>query len=104
MPERRRAMNRHVKAKPVKKAKQIKVDPTTVATVWHSMQTICREMRHVMDRTAQNYLISQLHDVSVGIWGADGATIAVPEGLPTQFLGTGFAVKSLVEKFRGDIH
>jgi len=80
-----------------------KADPTTVATVWHSMQTICREMRHVMDRTAQNYLISQLHDVSVGIWDAKGATIAVPEGLPTQFLGTGFAVKSLVEKFGGDI-
>ena len=86
------------------KATRAKADPTTVATVWHSMQTICREMRHVMDRTAQNYLISQLHDVSVGIWGAKGETIAVPEGLPTQFLGSGFAVKSLVEKFGGDIH
>src|SRR3990170_2907457 len=86
------------------KATRAKADPTTVATVWHSMQTICREMRHVMDRTAQNYLISQLHDVSVGILGAKGETIAVPEGLPTQFLGSGFAVKSLVEKFGGDIH
>src|SRR3990170_4082259 len=86
------------------KVKKAKADPTTVATVWHSMQTICREMRHVMDRTAQNYLISQLHDVSVGLWSARGDTIAVPEGLPTQFLGTGFAVKALVEKFGGDIY
>ncbi len=62
------------------------VDAITVSTVWHSMQTICKEMRHVIDRTAQNYLISQLHDVSVGIWDAKGSTIAVPEGLPVQFL------------------
>ena len=66
------------------------IDPTTVATVWHSMQTICKEMRHLVKRTAQNYLIGQLQDMSVGIWGADGTTIAVPVGLPTQFLGTTF--------------
>ena len=79
------------------------VDPITIATVWHSMQTICREMRHIVDRTAQNYLIGQLHDVSVGIWAATGTTIAVPVGLPVQFLGTHFAVKSLVEKFGNDL-
>ena len=38
------------------------VDPTTIATVWHSMQSICREMRDVMSRTAQKFLIAQLHD------------------------------------------
>ncbi|MBI2960026.1 MAG: hydantoinase B/oxoprolinase family protein [Betaproteobacteria bacterium] len=83
--------------------KKAVADPTTVATVWHAMQTICREMRHVIDRTAQNFLISQLHDVSVGIWDARGGTVAVPVGLPVQFLGAGFAVKSLVEKFGSDI-
>jgi N-methylhydantoinase B len=75
------------------------VDKTTVSTVWHSMQTICYEMRHIIDRTAQNYLIGQLHDVSVGIWTADGRTVAVPVGLPVQFLGTGFAVRDIVRKF-----
>jgi len=79
------------------------VDPITVSTIWHSMQTICREMRHVIDRTAQNFLISQLHDVSVGIWDAKGGTVAVPVGLPVQFLGTGFAVQALVEKFGDNI-
>jgi N-methylhydantoinase B len=79
------------------------VDPITVSTIWHSMQTICKEMRHVIDRTAQNFLISQLHDVSVGIWDAKGGTVAVPVGLPVQFLGTGFAVKALVEKFGDNI-
>lgn len=79
------------------------VDAITVSTIWHSMQTICKEMRHVMDRTAQNFLIAQLHDVSVGIWDAKGGTVAVPVGLPVQFLGAGFAVKALVEKFGDNI-
>ncbi len=88
----------------ISKISKPKIDATTVATVWHSMQTICWEMRHLVDRTAQNYLIGQLHDLSVGIWGADGATIAVPVGLPVQFLGTTFAVQDLVKKFEGNIH
>jgi len=84
-------------------ARKLRADPTTVATVWHSMQTICREMRHVIDRTAQNFLISQLHDISVGLWDAKGTTVAVAVGLPPQFLGAGFAVKALLEKFGDDI-
>jgi N-methylhydantoinase B len=80
------------------------VDATTVATIWHSMQTVCKEMRHLVQRTAQNYLIGQLQDMSVGIWGADGTTIAVPVGLPVQFLGTTFAVQDLVKQFTGDIN
>jgi len=82
----------------------VNIDPTTVATVWHSMQTICKEMRHIVKQTAQNYLIGQLQDLSVGIWGVDGSTIAVPAGLPVQFLGTTFAVKDLVRNFAGDIN
>jgi N-methylhydantoinase B len=81
----------------------IAADPITVATVWHGMRTICYEMRHVIERTAQNYLIGQVHDVSVGIWAADGATVAMPIGLPVQFLGTHFAIKSMVERFRGNL-
>lgn len=82
---------------------KIDIDSTTVATVWHSMQSICREMRYVIDRTSQNFLISQLHDVSVGIWDAKGSTVAVPIGLPVQFLGAGFAVRDLVAKFGKNI-
>ena len=64
-------------SRPSKPTKIPNIDPTTVATIWHSMQTICKEMRHMVKRTAQNYLIGQLQDMSVGIWGADGTTIAV---------------------------
>ena len=29
------------------------IDSMTLATVWHSFQSICKEMRHVIERTAQ---------------------------------------------------
>jgi len=82
---------------------EARTDPITVATVWHYLQTTAREMRHIIDRTAQNYLIGQLHDVSVGIWAGQGETVAVPVGLPVQFLGSGFAVRSIIEKFGDDL-
>ena len=82
---------------------EVKTDAVTVATVWHYLQTTAREMRHIIDRTAQNYLIGQLHDVSVGIWAGRGETVAVPVGLPVQFLGSGFAVQSIIEKFGDDL-
>ncbi len=78
-------------------------DPITVATVWHSFQTICREMRHMMTRTAQSFLMSQLKDLSVGVWKADGSTVAMPEGLLDQFLGTRFAIDHIRTTFGDDL-
>ncbi|MEE8435071.1 MAG: hydantoinase B/oxoprolinase family protein, partial [bacterium] len=80
------------------------VDHTTLSTIWHAMQTYCREMRHIMVRTCQNFLMGQLKDISTGIWDAGGRTVAIPVGLPTQFLGTGIAVKDITKKFGDDIH
>lgn len=74
------------------------VDPITLSTVWHAFQSIGREMRHVIDRTAQNYLIAQLHDMAAGIWDVRGRTIAVPEGPTSMFLSQGFTVKYIMEK------
>lgn len=78
-------------------------DPITLATIWHSLQTTCREARHVIKRTAQSYLIGQAQDVSVGIWDARGNTVAVPTGLPVQFLGTRFAAQAILELFKDDL-
>jgi N-methylhydantoinase B len=72
-------------------------------TVWHSLQRTCREMRHIIMRTAQNYLIGQLQDVSVGIWRADGTTVAIAQGIPSQMHGTRFAIRSIVERFEGNL-
>jgi N-methylhydantoinase B len=79
-------------------------DPTTISTVWHGFQTVCREMRHMMGRTAQSFLMAQLMDLSVGVWRADGATVAMPEGLLDQFLGTRFAIEDIRARFGDDLH
>ena len=80
------------------------IDPITLSTIWHGFQSLCREMRNMVTRTAQSYLIATLKDLSVGIWLADGSTVAVPEGLPGQFLGTHLAIASIREKFKDDLH
>jgi len=54
------------------------IDQLTLSTVWHSFQSLCREMRSMMTRTAQSYLMATLKDMSVGVWLADGSTVAVP--------------------------
>jgi N-methylhydantoinase B len=79
-------------------------DPTTISTVWHALQRACWEMRYVIDRTGQSYLMTQLHDISVGLWDAQARTVAVPVGLPVQFLAGKFAVRYLLDKFGDDIH
>jgi N-methylhydantoinase B len=78
---------------------QRSVDPITLSTVWNAFQSACREMRYVMDRTAQSYLIAQLHDVGAGIWDARARTIAVPEGPTSMFLSQKFSVRYLLDKF-----
>jgi N-methylhydantoinase B len=80
------------------------VDLLTVSTVWHSLQRICREMRRVIERTSQSYLISQMRDISVGIWDGDGNTVAIPCGLPIQFIGGKFSVRYIMNEYKGEIY
>ena len=81
-----------------------KIDPITLSTTWHAFQSIAREMRHVIDRTAQSYLLAQLHDMAAGIWDAQGRTIAVPEGPTSMFLSQHFCVEYILEHFGHDLH
>src|SRR3972149_1826646 len=80
------------------------IDPITLSTVWYGFQSLCREMRSMVTRTSQSYLISTLKDMSVGVWLADGSTVAVPEGLPVQFLGTSYAIEDIREMYKDDLH
>ena len=80
------------------------IDPITLSTIWHSFQTLVREMRHMVTRTSQSYLMSQLKDVSVGLWLADGSTVAMPQGLLCQFMGTKYAIQAVREQFGDDLH
>ena len=81
-----------------------RIDPVTLSTVWHGFQSTAREMRNVVDRTAQSYLLAQLHDMAAGIWDAQSRTIAVPEGPTSMFLSQKFAVETILEKFGDDLH
>jgi N-methylhydantoinase B len=79
------------------------VDPLTLSTVWHSLQRICREMRRVIERTSQSYLISQLKDISVGIWDGQGNTVAIPVGLPAQFVGAKYSVRYILNEYGANV-
>ncbi|OGA64670.1 MAG: hypothetical protein A3G81_25090 [Betaproteobacteria bacterium RIFCSPLOWO2_12_FULL_65_14] len=81
-----------------------RIDPITLSTIWHTFQRVCYEMREVLERTAQSYLIGRLHDNSVGIWDAQGRTVAIPVGLASQFVGGKFTVQYILAKFKGDLH
>ena len=81
-----------------------KVDPITIATIWHYIQRVCREMRDTAERTATNVLVVTLHDMAYGIWDADGRVIAIPEGFPPRLISSTFPIRRIKEKFVGRIH
>src|SRR3970040_3061645 len=80
------------------------IDSMTLATVWHSFQSICKEMRHVIERTAQSYLIVAIQDISIGIWDAEGRTVAMRIGLSIQYLGGKLSVEYVLNKFKGNLN
>jgi len=79
-------------------------DPISVATIWHYIQRVCREMRETTERTASNVLATTLHDLAYGIWDADTRVIAIPEGFPCRLISSTFPIRSVLKKFGGDIH
>ncbi len=81
-----------------------KVDPITVATTWHFIQRVCREMRETAERTATNVLVVTLHDLAYGIWDADGRVVAIPEGFPPRLISSTFVVRAAKKKFEGRIY
>ena len=79
-------------------------DPITVATTWHFLQRVCREMRDTMERTATNVLATSLHDLAYGIWDAQGRAIAIPEGFPCRLISSSFPIRAVLKQFQGQIY
>lgn len=52
-----------------------RIDPITLSTIWHTFQRVCYEMREVLERTAQSYLIGRLHDNFPGGYFPNGYDI-----------------------------
>lgn len=82
----------------------VQTDPITIATTWHALQRICREMRQHIERTATNVLACTLHDLAYGIWNAKGQAVAIPEGFPCRLLSSTFQIKAVQKKFEGKIY
>jgi N-methylhydantoinase B len=80
-----------------------KLDPISVATIWHYMQRVCREMRETTERTASNVLATTLHDLAYGLWDADARVIAIPEGFPCRLISSTFPIKAVLKKYGGTI-
>lgn len=80
------------------------IDPITLATTWHALQRICREMRQHIERTATNVLACTLHDLAYGIWNAKGEAIAIPEGFPCRLLSSTYQIRAVQERFEGKIY
>jgi N-methylhydantoinase B len=79
------------------------IDPITVATTWHYIQRVCREMRENAERTATNVLVVTLHDMAYGIWDSAGRVIAIPEGFPPRLISSSVPIRRVKEKFGNDI-
>jgi len=82
---------------------QVKVDPTTISTIWHFMQRVCKEMRYTMERTATTVQATSLHDLAYGIWDAQAQAIAIPEGFPCRLISSSFPIRAVLKKYRGKI-
>lgn len=80
------------------------IDPITVATAWHFMQRVCREMRETVERTASHPLAATLHDIAYGIWDAEGRIVAIPEGFPVRLISATFPIKAVIKKYGKNIY
>src|SRR5512137_1443032 len=81
-----------------------RVDPITIATTWHYIQRVCREMRENAERTATNVLVVTLHDMAYGIWDANARVIAIPEGFPPRLISSTVPIRRVKAKFGDNIH
>jgi N-methylhydantoinase B len=81
-----------------------RADPITVATIWHFLQRVCKEMRETMERTATNVLATTLHDLAYGIWDAQAQAIAIPEGFPCRLISSSFPIRAVLRTFEGQIY
>ena len=80
------------------------LDPVTLAVVERKLDSIAREMGIIMRRTARSPIFSQSHDFSCFITDAGGRLVSLAEGIPIHTGGGGFAVRALLDYWKGEIH
>lgn len=79
------------------------IDPATLTIIQKRLDGITHLMGAVMSRTARSSLASQAHDFSCFLTDAGGRLLSQAEGIPIHTGGGGFAVRALLDFFKGDI-
>ena len=79
------------------------VDVLDFEVIHCALRSITEIMTANMERTARSPEQFASRDYSVGIFDAEGNTVAVYEGNPIQLYAIPFAVKSVIEFFGDDI-
>ncbi|MFQ5915448.1 MAG: hydantoinase B/oxoprolinase family protein [Nitrospinota bacterium] len=79
------------------------MDPATLTIIQQRLDGISHRMGAVMTRTARSSIASQAHDFSCFLTDAGGRLLSQAEGIPIHTGGGGFAVRALIDFFRGDI-
>jgi N-methylhydantoinase B len=80
------------------------LDPVTKSVIWNKLLSTSREMATVIESTSQNFITAELHDFCVGLYDANGRSVAHFVGLPGQLGAGGLQIKAALEKFGPDIH
>ncbi len=79
------------------------VDPITLEVVVEALQSIVREMRVTVIRTAYSSVVCQGHDFSCCLFDPEGQLLAQSEDLPGHVLPMSWSIRHVVEAFGKDM-
>ena len=78
-----------------------RVDPVTVEIVRNALLACAEEMKIDLRRTSYNPIINEMNDFSVGIFSAEGETVAQAPGLPEFVCDIPSAINSIARDIGG---
>jgi N-methylhydantoinase B len=79
------------------------LDPITLEVVHEALQSIVREMRVTIIRTAYSSVVCQGHDFSCCLFDTKGELVAQSEDLPGHVLPMSWSVRNIMEKFENQL-
>ena len=79
------------------------IDPITLEVVVEALQSIVREMRVTVIRTAYSSVVCQGHDFSCCLFDPEGQLLAQSEDLPGHVLPMSWSIRHVVEAFGKDM-
>ena len=75
------------------------IDPITLSTLWHKLDTITQQMGTIVERSARSPIFTDGHDFSCFLTDGQGRLIAQADGLPIHTGGAAESIKSILKSF-----